>query len=140
MVEETSIFPIFIWPYVCYVIKWLHGFNNGSLLLSAPCLVWCLWLFYRWRYNVCNFQYDLTWSPHCGVMLIYGWELLSICHHPDKSCDHKHCDSKDMFSVNYVTSHEHMFKGLHEFTGGGLWWWATNLSCLVATGLQNLEI
>ena len=33
-----------------------------------------------------------------------------LCHYTDKSCDHKHCDG-------YVTSREHMFKGLREFMG-----------------------
>ena len=49
----------------------------------------------------------------------YGWELLAICHRPDKSCDHKHCDSGDlMLLVFQVTSREHMFKGLYKFVGG----------------------
>ena len=46
-------------------------------------------------------------------MQIYGWELLVICHHPHKSCDHKHSDSGDtMFLICNGTSHEHMFKGV----------------------------
>ena len=28
-------------------------------------------------------------------MRIYGWEVLVVCHHRDKSYSHKHCDSGD---------------------------------------------
>ena len=49
-------------------------------------------------------------------MKIYGWKLLAICHHPDKSCDHKQYDSGDkMFLICHLTSYEHVFKGLYEF-------------------------
>ena len=41
-----------------------------------------------------------------------------LCHHPDKSCDHKHCDSGDMSLICHVTSQEHMFEGLCKFMGG----------------------
>ena len=41
-----------------------------------------------------------------------------ICHHPDKSCDRKHCDSGDeMFLICHQTSREHLFKGFYEFIG-----------------------
>ena len=47
---------------------------------------------------------------------MYSWEFLALYHHPDKSCDHKHCGSGDiMFLVCHVTSPGHMFKGLCEF-------------------------
>ena len=56
-------------------------------------------------------------------MRIYGWELLAVCHHPDKSCDYKYCDSGDiMFLICHVTSLEHMFIGLYEFMDGGPPW------------------
>ena len=42
-------------------------------------------------------------------------------HHPDRSCDQKHCDSGDaMFLIRHVTSREHMLKGLCEFVCGSL--------------------
>ena len=41
-----------------------------------------------------------------------------LCHYADKSCNHKHCDGRDMFLFCHVTSREHMFKGLCEFKGG----------------------
>ena len=51
-------------------------------------------------------------------MQIHEWELLAVCHHTDKSCDHNHCNSGDiMFLICHVTSREHMFKGLYEFMG-----------------------
>ena len=54
-----------------------------------------------------------------GVMQIYRQELLAICHPPDKFCDHKYYDNGDlMFLICHVTSSEHMFKVLYEFTGG----------------------
>ena len=66
------------------------------------------------------------------VMQIYVWELLAICHHPDKSCDHKHCDSEGiMFLIFHVTFREHMFKDLYEFIGGS----HSTLLCLVTIGL-----
>ena len=52
-------------------------------------------------------------------MQIYGWELLAVFYHPDKSFDHKNCDAKDIvFFICHMTSLEHMFKGLFEFVGG----------------------
>ena len=46
-------------------------------------------------------------------MKTYGWELLAVYNHPDKSGDHKYCDSGDIiFLIFQVTSREHMFKGL----------------------------
>ena len=43
---------------------------------------------------------DLTWTTHWGVMWVYGWELLVACHHPDKFCNHKYCDSGDVFNLS----------------------------------------
>ena len=52
-------------------------------------------------------------------MQIYGWQLLVLCHHPDKLCDHKHCEGGDKkFLICHVTSRQHMFKGSYEFMGG----------------------
>ena len=69
-------------------------------------------------------------------MGISGWELLEVCHHPDKSCDHKHCDCGD----SHVTSSEHMFKWLCEFKGGLFPRRFITLPCLVAAGLVQVEI
>ena len=35
-----------------------------------------------------------------------------LCHHPNKSCDHRHCDSGNMFLICHVTSGDLEFKGL----------------------------
>ena len=46
-------------------------------------------------------------------------QLIAICHHPDKSCGYKHCDSGDIMFLNcHVTSHEHILEGLYELLGG----------------------
>ena len=50
---------------------------------------------------------------------MYVWELLKVCHHLGKSCEHKHYDSEDiMFLICHMTSRKHMFQGLCEFMGG----------------------
>ena len=51
----------------------------------------------------------------------YGWEFFAVCHHPDKSCDHKHCDSgNSIFLICHVTSPQNMFKGLYKFMAESL--------------------
>ena len=51
-------------------------------------------------------------------MEIYGSELLKICHHTGRSCEHKHCDSGEIaFLICHVISREHMSKRLCEFMG-----------------------
>ena len=36
-----------------------------------------------------------------------------VCQHPDKSCDHKYCDSGEiMFLISHVASRKHIFNGL----------------------------
>ena len=93
-------------------IMWSMGhmaFRIGaSFCKSAPCLMWCPWTFCRWRYNTYNFTRNPTWTPPWGVMRIYGWELLAVCHH----LDHKYFDAGYiMFLIGHVTSYKHMFKG-----------------------------
>ena len=42
-----------------------------------------------------------------------------MCHHPDRSCDQKHCGSGGtIFLICQVTSPEHIFKELCEFICG----------------------
>ena len=52
-----------------------------------------------------------------GSCEFIGGSSLQYVTSPDKFCDHKHCDSGDMFLICHVTSREHMFKGLCEFMG-----------------------
>ena len=103
------------------LVTWSKGLvavrMGASHCKSATCLVWCLWVFCRWRY-VFNLSHDLTWPPHWESMRIYGWELLVLCHYADKPCDHRHCDGGDMFLICHIISLEHMFKWLCEFLGG----------------------
>ena len=112
---------------------------EASHCTSAPCLVSCLWVFFRWKYNVFKLSRDLPWIPHSGVLWIYGLELLALCHHPGNSCDHKHCDSDDaMFLICHLTSREH--KGLCKFMGGSPLQWFTTSPSLVIVGLVQVEI
>ena len=69
------------WPHVGHLIKGTR--LKASNTKSAPCLLWCWYIFYRWRY-VLYLSSDPT-RPLCwDVMCIYGWELLAACHHPEK--------------------------------------------------------
>ena len=38
--------------------------------------------------------------------------------HPDKLCDHKHCDHGDMFLIYHPNYGELMFNKLREYMGG----------------------
>ena len=74
-------------------------------------------------------------------MPIYGWELLAVCHHPDKFGDQRHFDSGDIMNlICQLTSLDHMFKALHELMGGMPSRYAGNLSCLVAIFLVQVKI
>ena len=76
---------------------WWKGYMDLRMRVcnckEALCLVWSPWVFYRWRCNVFHLSHNLTWPFYMWVMRIYGWKLLAICHHLDKSCGHKHYDS-----------------------------------------------
>ena len=54
---------------------------------------------------------DITRPPHRGAIRIYGWELLAVCHHPDKFGHHMHCNSGDMYLLCHVTSQDHIIGG-----------------------------
>ena len=72
-------------PHVGHVTKGSCGFYGKS----APCLVWCPWVFCKCRYNVFNLSRDLTRPHNWGVIQINGCGLLVVCHHPDKFRDLK---------------------------------------------------
>ena len=78
-------------------ITWSKGHMalriGAPLCISTPCLVWCSWVFCRWRYNLFKLSRDIPLPLNWEVIRIYEWELFALCHHPDKSCDHKRCDS-----------------------------------------------
>ena len=108
---------------------------------TVYCLVWCPEVSCKWRYNVFNLSHDLTWPYYWGVMEIYGWELLKVCPHLSKSCEHRHYNSGDIvFLICHVTSCEHMCKGLCDLMGGIPSWRVTNFPYLVTIGLMQVEI
>ena len=73
-------------------------------------------------------------------MQISGWELLKVCHHLGKCCEHRHYDSGGIvFLICYMISREHMFKGLCEFMGGIPSRRLTTFPFLAAIGLVQME-
>ena len=119
-----------------HAVLWM----GASHCKSAPCLVWCSWVFWRWRYIALDLSRDLIWPTHWELMRIYGWECLVLSHYPWKSCDQKHWDGGDMFLICHMTSCEHMFKGLREFMVSSPSQCVAILPCLVAIGLVQVRI
>ena len=37
-------------------------------------------------------------------------ERASLCYHPEKFCEHTHCDNGNMFLIAHVTSRDHTFE------------------------------
>ena len=59
-------------------------------------------------------DHAIRWSRN----FIRGRTLM-ICHHTAKFGGHKHCGKRDInFSICYVTSLDHLFKGLCDLIGG----------------------
>ena len=63
-----------------------------------------------------------------------------VCHYPDRSCDHTHCDAGHLFLICHVTSREHIFKGLCEFVDGSPSQQVTICPCLMVIRLVQVEI
>ena len=82
------IFQRATWPHTGHLLK--GSFLRASYTKSAPCLVGCPYIC-RWRY-VFHLSRDPTRPIHWGVIHIYGWHLLTVCHHPKKFGDHRHSD------------------------------------------------
>ena len=57
--------------------------------LGAPCLVWCWYIFCRWRY-VFYLSHNSTRPLRYDFRHIYEWELLAACHHLETFGDHRH--------------------------------------------------
>ena len=74
----SNIFPFFAFSPLFWKIRfgYVTLSMGSSYCKSAPCLVWCFWVFHKWRYDVCNLSRDLTRPPHWESMRIYGWESL----------------------------------------------------------------
>ena len=102
------------------VIKVSCALRVGASHGKGPSgLVWSQWVLCKWIYDVFNLSYDLTRPPHRVVVRIYGWELLTVCHHLIKFSSYRHCDSGDiMFRICHVASGDHIFRRLCEFMGG----------------------
>ena len=94
------------------LVTWSKGHvfkGKNSYDQSARTLVWHLWFFCKWRYNVLDSSRDLARPYHWGVMQICERELLAMCHHADKLFLQRHCESGNMFLICHVTSSD-MFK------------------------------
>ena len=104
----------------------------------APCLVCCPEIYCKWINNIFNLSLDLTWSLHWGVMQIYGWKLLAVCHHPDKSCDYKHWYGENIvLLICHLSSREHMFKWLRECMDGSSSLLVTTLPCFLGSSANR---
>ena len=76
------------------MIKGSYGFDLRRLSLSKSAhFLFCCSLSFA---GVFNFSHDLIRTPYSGIMRICEREILKVCHHPDKSCVHKPCDSEDI--------------------------------------------
>ena len=79
------------------LVTWSKNFValrvGASHSKSAPSLVWCPWIFYKWKCNLFYLPRGLTRPPHRGVIRIYWWGLPAVCYDPDKFGDHRYCDS-----------------------------------------------
>ena len=92
MKMEIQIVQTVTWPHVGHLIK--GSCLGASNTMSAPCQLWCRYIFWWWRHVFCLSR-DPT-SPFCwDVIRIYGWELLVTCHHTEKFGGHKHSDSSE---------------------------------------------
>ena len=81
------------------------GATHGK---TATCLVWRQWIFCKWRYNVLNLSCHLPWPSYWWVMQIYESKLLAICHHHDRFCDPKHCDSGEIVFLSRGLTGSHI--------------------------------
>ena len=117
---EISFFQVVTWFHVGHVIKGSCGFKDGSISVYVTTLLSLLSIALSAgrKNNGFSLSRDLAWPLHGEIKRIHGWVLIVLCHHPDKSCDHKHCEIGDVMSwICRVTFREHTFKGLCEFMG-----------------------
>lgn len=82
------------WPLGWETLTVCHHLGLSRYLTT---MVYC-----KWGCNVINLSNDLTRPGDERVMFmwLYGWELVELCHHPGKPSDHRHLDSKTLFSVS----------------------------------------
>ena len=142
MKMEKNIFQIDTWPPVCHMIKEPCGFNvETSFGKAAPCVISCPWADCKGGYNVINLSRELTRPPHWEIMLIFSWELLVECHHPDKSGDHWPSASGDIkYLTFHVTLQKHVVQGSYTFMSGSSSFYITTVPSLVVIGIVIVEI
>ena len=58
-------------------------------------------------------------------MQIYGWGLLTVCHHPGTSCERRHCNSEDIVLL---------------ICHANLWWMPLTESHHFPIGLVQVEL
>ena len=119
---------------------------------SQSCQVWWPKGLWQRRLNVLNLPHDLAKPHNQKVKWLYGWEFLTISHHPAKFCDHRCCGSRDLMflvveeqdstcqlvSIITVFPKEHGIsysnKKNFRLTGHVMKIWATRLSFFKMTG------
>ena len=74
-------------------------------------------------------------------MLVFGWELLMVCHHPDKSGGHWPSASGDIkYLTFHVTLQKHVVEGSYTFMSGSSSFHITTVPNLVVIGIVIVEI
>ena len=74
---------------ICHVtLCWLYRWE----LESVRCLVWCPWILFKWRLNIFNLSCYLTRPHDRGVVQVFWWNLLGVCHQCHKFGDHRDCE------------------------------------------------
>ena len=117
LLPEVSTLPTVVAIKTCESGDITWSKDHVGFIIRAPhdklasCLMWCPWVFCKWRYNVFKLPCDLTKPAHWGIMWIHGCELLAVCHHPDKFGGHKNCDSGDIkYLICHITSQNQVFE------------------------------
>lgn len=105
------IFTWWTWDHVTLMVGVCHG---NSVILPDSVLI-CFLQIKIWRTE------SVTWlhkTRHWRLRWLYRWELLAVCHHPEKVDGHSHCDSRDLITlICHVTSSYHVFKRSCNFMG-----------------------
>ena len=64
---------------------------------------------------------DLAKPSYWKILWLYEWELLIVCHHPDKFGSQRHCVSGDViFLIYHIILQDHLIKGSSDFMARSL--------------------
>ena len=74
------------------------------------------------------------------VILLCGWELLTLSHHFAKYDGYRCYERGDMFPICHVTSRDHMNKETCNFVSGSPSTKVNPVLSLIVTGLVEVEI